>query len=154
MSVGKTLGIFFLVAIVAIQLIPVDMSNPKSDPSLEVKAPAEVKAILERSCYDCHSNKTHWPWYSHIAPIKWFIARDVKVGRQWLNFSEWEKYDDKRKKKLKEMIFTAVGLAMPLGMYVKAHPYAKLTPKDRDLIRSWTGVNPEEIMNNPKRHLY
>ncbi len=154
MSVGKMLGIIFLVGFIAIQLIPVDRSNPKSDPVQEVKAPTEVKEIFERSCYDCHSNKTHWPWYSGIAPIKWFVARDVKVGRQWLNFSEWESYDETKKRKLKEMIFTAVGLAMPLGMYVKVHPDAKLTPKDRDLIRKWTGIDPEEIMNHPKRHLY
>ena len=154
MSVGKTLGIIFLGAIVAIQLIPVDRENPRSDPALEIKAPAEVKAIFERSCYDCHSNKTHWPWYSYVAPIKWFVSRDVKVGRQWLNFSEWEKYDEAKKRKLKEMIFTSIGMAMPLGMYAKAHPDARLTPKERAVIRKWTGINPETIMNRPKRHLY
>jgi mono/diheme cytochrome c family protein len=154
MSTGKTLGIIFLTGLIAIQLIPVDRSDPKSDPALEVKAPTEVKEIFERSCYDCHSNKTRWPWYSSIAPMKWFIARDVKVGRQWLNFSEWESYDEAKKKKLKEMIFTAVGLAMPLGMYVQAHPHAKLSPEDREKIREWTGIKPEDIMNNPKRRLY
>ncbi|WP_457596869.1 heme-binding domain-containing protein [Hydrogenimonas sp.] len=154
MSVGKWLALFFLVFIVGIQLIPVDRTNPKSDPALEVKAPSEVKAILVRSCYDCHSNHTDWPWYSAIAPMKWFIARDVKVGRQWLNFSEWESYDEKKKEKLRAMIFKAVGLAMPLGLYVRAHPEAKLSPEDKEKIRQWTGIDPEEIMNNPKKYLY
>ncbi|BDY12895.1 heme-binding domain-containing protein [Hydrogenimonas cancrithermarum] len=154
MSAGKMLGLIFLIGFSMIQLIPVERSNPKSDPALEIKAPTEVKEIFERSCYDCHSNKTRWPWYSNIAPMKWFIARDVRVGRQWLNFSEWESYDEAKKKKLKEMIFTAIGLAMPLGMYVQAHPQAKLSPEDREKIREWTGIKPEDIMNNPKRRLY
>jgi hypothetical protein len=154
MSVGKMLGLFFLVLIVGMQLIPVEMTNPQSDPKLEIKAPADVQAIFVRSCYDCHSNHTNWPWYSHVAPVKWFVARDVKVGRQWLNFSEWETYDTAKKEKLKAMIFKAVGLAMPLGLYVKAHPESALSAEDKQKIREWTGINPEDIMNNPKKYLY
>jgi len=154
MSVGKMLGLIFVIGLVGIQLIPVDRSNPVTDPALEIKAPADVKAIFQRSCYDCHSNQTKWPWYSHIAPMKWFIARDVNVGRQWLNFSEWERYDEKKKQKLKEMIFMAVGMAMPLGLYVQAHSEAKLSDHDREIIRQWTGVDPEDVMNHPKRRLY
>ncbi|NPA30117.1 MAG: heme-binding domain-containing protein [Epsilonproteobacteria bacterium] len=148
------LGLFFLILIVGMQLIPVEMTNPQSDPKLEIKAPADVQAIFVRSCYDCHSNHTKWPWYSHVAPVKWFVARDVKVGRQWLNFSEWETYDEAKKEKLKAMIFKAVGLAMPLGLYVKAHPEAALSAEDKQKIREWTGINPEDIMNNPKKYLY
>ena len=154
MSVGKTLGLIFLAAFILMQLIPVERNNPKSDPALEIEAPTAVKEIFRRSCYDCHSNETKWPWYSAIAPAKWFIARDVRVGRQWLNFSEWESYDEKKREKLKAMIFKAVGLAMPLGTYVKMHKEAQLSQKDRDTIRQWTGIRPEEIMNNPKRFLY
>jgi len=154
MSVGKFLGIFFVAAFLLVQLIPYERSNPKSDPSLEIEAPPEIMAIFKRSCYDCHSNETRWPWYSAVAPAKWFVVRDVNVGRQWLNFSEWKSYDEKRKAKLKEMIFIAVGLAMPLGTYVKLHPEAALSDEERDAIREWTGVSVEEIMNRPKRHLY
>jgi len=154
MSVGKFLGIFFVAAFLLVQLIPYERSNPKSDPSLEIEAPPEIMAIFKRSCYDCHSNETRWPWYSAVAPAKWFVVRDVNVGRQWLNFSEWKSYDEKRRAKLKEMIFIAVGLAMPLGTYVKLHPEAALSDEERDAIREWTGVSVEEIMNRPKRHLY
>jgi mono/diheme cytochrome c family protein len=154
MSVGKSLALIFLALFAGMQLIPVDRTNPESDPALEIEAPPEVMAVFKRSCYDCHSNETRWPWYSAIAPAKWFIARDVKVGRQWLNFSIWKSYDEKRKEKLKAMIFKAVGLAMPLGTYVKFHPEAKLSDEDRETIRQWTGIDPEEIMNDPKKYLY
>jgi len=154
MSTGKWLALFFLVGIIGIQLIPVDRTNPQSDPALEIEAPANVKAIFVRACYDCHSNQTRWPWYSAVAPMKWFIARDVKVGRQWLNFSEWQRYDEARKEKLRAMIFKAVGLAMPLGTYVRFHPEARLSKEDKATIRQWTGIDPEAIMNNPKKYLY
>ena len=52
-----------------------------------------VKRILERSCYDCHSNRTRWPWYSHVAPVSWLVARDVHEGREEINFSEWPMFD-------------------------------------------------------------
>jgi len=154
MSVGKMLGIFFATGFVLIQLIPVERSNPKTDPNLEIKASVEVVKIFKRSCYDCHSNETRWPWYSNIAPMKWFIARDVKIGRQWLNFSEWESYDEKKKRKLKKMIFTSIELAMPLGPYLQAHPEAKLSAKDRETIRKWTGLTLEDVMSSSKKELY
>jgi Haem-binding domain len=29
--------------------------------------PALVR-ILEKSCQNCHSKRTEWPWYSYVAP--------------------------------------------------------------------------------------
>ena len=29
---------------------------------------AETLRILQRSCQNCHSQNTDWPWYSYIAP--------------------------------------------------------------------------------------
>jgi len=68
-----------VVAFVFIQFIPVDKSNPPV--IVDIPTPPEVKAILKRACYDCHSNETVWPWYSQIAPISWLLARDVHEGR-------------------------------------------------------------------------
>ena len=48
---------------------------------------ARVKAILVRSCADCHSNDTVWPWYSRISPVSHMVASDVIRGRRQLNFS-------------------------------------------------------------------
>lgn len=48
--------------------------------------------LVRRFCYDCHSNETTWPWYSHVAPLSWLVQRDVDEGRQHLNFSELDKH--------------------------------------------------------------
>jgi len=131
--------VFFLVAI---QFIPAKVVNTKTDKNLEIKAPKEVMKVFKTSCYDCHSSETKIPWYASIAPASLFISRHVKLGRQWLNFSIWETYSVKEKDKKLEEIFKSVSHAMPLPSYVKIHKNAKLSQKQKDLIRDWTGKTP------------
>ncbi len=122
----------------AMQLIPsYEKSNPTTDPALEIQEPKEVVEIFKRSCYDCHSNKTRWPWYADVAPMKWVVRRDVKEGRKALNFSLWNSYDEQKKQKLKKEIFRSVELAMPLPQYLWLHPEAKLSHKEKKLIQKW-----------------
>src|SRR6478672_7737844 len=78
-------GLF--VAFLAAQIVPVTRVNPPVEGDLT--APADVKAVLRRACYDCHSNETVWPWYSHVAPVSWLVADDVNKGRRHWNFSTW-----------------------------------------------------------------
>jgi Haem-binding domain len=53
---------------------------------------SEATRVLVRACGNCHSNRTDWPWYSHVAPVSWWIARHVREGREKLDFSKWETY--------------------------------------------------------------
>ncbi len=82
-----------LAVFVAIQLVPVQRTNPPFDPAIalerSVALPSNVRAILDRSCKDCHSNETRWPGYGYVAPASWLLVRDVNEGREHLNFSEW-----------------------------------------------------------------
>ncbi len=131
------LGVLAIILIV-MQFIPAyEMKNYPIDPDKEIKAPKPVKAIFQRSCYDCHSNRTNWPWYSHIAPLKWAIGRDVIEGRKALNFSIWESYPDNKKKELKKQIFRSVVLAMPLPQYLWLHKDAKLSEKEKKIVQNW-----------------
>ena len=74
-----------------VQFVPVDRSNPPAGRRLNVDP--ELQAVFRRSCFDCHSNETRWPWYAHVAPISWLIARDVHKARRRLNFSHWSELD-------------------------------------------------------------
>ncbi len=78
------------VVLIAGQFVPAKRTNPPVQGVLV--APPEIEATLRRACYDCHSNETRWPWYSRVAPLSWFIVRDVEVGRKEINFSEWGSY--------------------------------------------------------------
>ncbi|BAF70860.1 heme-binding domain-containing protein [Nitratiruptor sp. SB155-2] len=121
-----------------LQFIPTyEKKDYPTDPKLEVKAPKKVMAIFKRSCYDCHSNKTNWPWYADVAPMSWVVRRDVVEGRKALNFSIWNSYSDTKKKELKKQIYRSVVLAMPLPQYLWLHPEAKLSKEDKKIIQDW-----------------
>ena len=119
-----------------IQLVPVDRSNPPVE--VEVAANANVRAVLRRACYDCHSHETVWPWYSKVAPVSWLVAHDVHEGRQKLNFSTWNRYTPKQQvKKSKESWEEVAAGEMPLWYYLPVHRDAALSADDRALLRTW-----------------
>lgn len=132
---------YILIAVIAIfaviQLVPVDRTNPPVVSDLE--APFEVKEILKRSCYDCHSNEVDWPWYSYVAPVSWLVAYDVKEGREELNFSEWNKYsaDAEMKEEIVEEI--AEG-EMPLPIYLITHKNATVSEHELAKLKQWAGL--------------
>lgn len=131
------------VIIVAIQFIPVDRSNPPI--TLEIDAPANVLSILKTSCYDCHSNETNWPWYSYVAPVSFLISGDVENGRKRVNFSEWDKYDEKKKeKKMGAMIEEIEAGGMPLPKYLIIHPQAELDPEKIRILKDWVISSKDE----------
>jgi hypothetical protein len=125
------------VVFVAIQLVPVTRSNPP----VEEEAPASdaVRGVLRRACYDCHSNETQWPWYGRLAPVSWLLARDVREGREAVNYSTWNRLDAKqRAKALKESWEEIEEGEMPPWFYLPAHPSARLSEQDRTLLRDWS----------------
>ncbi|RPJ72546.1 MAG: hypothetical protein EHM24_09250 [Acidobacteria bacterium] len=131
------------VLFVAAQLVPLDRSNPPSDPQQHFRVvaspPAAVASVLDRSCRDCHSNDTTWPWYSRVAPMSFLVVDDVKEGRLHLNFSEWGKLDARRSARKLEQICDEVRSGdMPDRKYTLLHPEAKLSPADVQAICGWT----------------
>jgi len=134
----KKILIIIIVLFALIQLIRPDRTNPPVDENIALHAPDKVAVILKRSCYDCHSNETVWPWYSNISPLSWSIAGHVKDGRKALNFSEWAKIDPKIKtKRLKRAVKTTANGMMPLSSYLWIHKDAKLSKEDKEVLKTW-----------------
>jgi len=122
--------------LVAAQFIPVGRKNPAG--GSEISAPAEVAGILERSCYDCHSNRTKWPWYGRVAPVSWLLAHDVSEARERLNFSRWGEYAAKERVDLAEEAVEEVEKgAMPLKIYLLVHRGARVSASELELLRAW-----------------
>jgi hypothetical protein len=135
----RQLGIAAVVALVAIQLVPVDRSNPAVGETVPM-TPA-VEPILHRACFDCHSHETRWPWYAWVAPVSWLVADDVHQARRHLNFSTWDAYTQKkRSKKLDELLEQVHEGDMPLWYYRLVHRSAVLSSDDVDAIEAWTGT--------------
>ncbi len=100
--------------------------------------PPQVAAMLHAACYDCHSSETLWPWYSHIAPMSWLIASDVKEGREHLNLSDWPNDNPMRAaKRLENMSDEISSGEMPLPKYTKIHADARLTQIQRKELSDW-----------------
>ena len=95
--------------------------------------------IIQRACQNCHSQQTVWPWYSHVAPISWLLARDVQQARLHMNLSRWQDYSADDKLRLLSAIGSAVrNRQMPVQRYLLLHPEARLTDAEREQIYRWT----------------
>ncbi|HEU0035934.1 MAG TPA: heme-binding domain-containing protein [Kofleriaceae bacterium] len=104
-------------------------SNPGVVAEPAWDAPA-TRVLAERACFDCHSNQTRWPWYSHVAPMSWLVQNHVDEGRAVLNFSEW----NRAQHEAGEAGESVREGEMPPRSYVLLHPEARLGPTERDLL--------------------
>lgn len=142
MKLAKRLALFLVVVLIAIQFVPAERSNPPVTADLD--APAEVKAVLRKACYDCHSNETVWPWYARIAPAKLLLAHDVEEAREHMNFSTWDAYSEADRTHIRGEVWEEVEEGeMPPWFYTPLHGQAKLTDADREVLRDWAkGAEP------------
>ena len=143
------LGIIF----VAIQFIRSERNiNEQPSPTDIAKAftvPDSVKVILKNACYDCHSNNTVYPWYSHVQPIGWFLTKHITQGKDELNFSEFGSYSTRKQlSKLEEIEDVINDDIMPLPSYKLMHKDAQLTNDEKALIINWIQLSKESLTEN------
>lgn len=100
--------------------------------------PSKVNAILQTSCYDCHSNNTEYPWYSHIQPVRMFMDSHINEGKENLNFSEFGSYSKRKQgNKLDRIIKQIKSDEMPLASYTIIHKNAIFTQENKALLIKW-----------------
>ena len=131
-------------------LINPRLTNPPVEPGHDLLAtnppPAEIAGLLRGACYDCHSFETQWPWYSHVAPVSWWLVEHVKDGRKRLNFSNWPHENSKIAVRWLDRISESVGSGeMPFPNYDRMHPAARLTQAQRDQLVHWAEQESERI---------
>jgi hypothetical protein len=135
--------------LVALQLIPLSRTNPPVESALP--APPEVQAILDRSCMDCHSHATTWPWYAYVAPMSWLVVYDVHHGREHLNLSKWADYTrERQRKKTRAMWEEVEDGEMPYWPYLLMHPDAVLSSADEATLRAWSEARVRELESAPQ----
>lgn len=131
-------GLIILVMLLAgAQAIRPERTNPPASNPLAI-GDSRVESTLRRSCFDCHSNQTRWPWYSSVAPMSWQIASHVKEGREHMNFSDWN--GERAAKRLGEICEEIREGKMPIQGYVLLHGDAKLSGADMDALCEWSGA--------------
>jgi hypothetical protein len=138
---ARSILVVFLAVFIGVQFVRADRTNPPARPgdSLQAKTPPDVHAILDRSCRDCHSSDTRWPWYSHVAPLSWMLASHVQNGREHFNYSEWTLYpSDDQDKFLNAMCNLTKRGRMPLPSYLLLHREARLSAADVAAVCAWS----------------
>lgn len=147
----KSVLLVFAVLLVGVQFIRpaknISTAAQGPDDLTVMRPPApEVKAVLERACFDCHSNTTRYPWYAEIQPIGWWLADHVKEGKAHLNFSTFGTYPAKRQsRKLEELIEEVEAGNMPLASYTWAHADARLTPVEIKALTDWAAAVRDDL---------
>jgi hypothetical protein len=142
--------ISLLVILVGIQFIRPERNLGEADGPNDIThyapVPANVKEILQRSCYDCHSNHTNYPWYVNINPIALFMADHIKDGKEELNFSDLSMMSERRlSHKLSSIADQVENHDMPIGSYTLIHTNAKLNDKEIKIIKDWTVMASQHI---------
>ena len=131
-----------LIALVGIQFVPADVNKQEFIPDADFRyvydVPDNLVNILKNSCYDCHSNNTNYPWYSHIQPIRLMMDHHVEEGKEELNFSEFGNYSERRKRnKLRSITEQIEKGKMPLPSYLWLHSEATINQSQIDSILSF-----------------
>lgn len=153
----KISAIVLILGLVIIQFINrPDMSTTSEITPAHItkvmNVPVNVESILKRSCYDCHSDHTVWPWYSSIAPASWLVGDDVTAGRKKMNFSQWSKIPTaKQEARLNEICEEIKSDEMPLPPYLILHGDAKLSQADKDILCNWVEIELKKLEDaNPE----
>ena len=138
----KRILFFLLALLVIIQFIRpgknLSTTGSANDISTKFAVPENIHVILEKACYDCHSDNTYYPWYSNIQPIGWWLQYHVNEGKRELNFNEFAQYNSKKQDhKLKELIETVKESEMTLDSYTWLHKKAKLSEQEKQILVDW-----------------
>jgi hypothetical protein len=118
-----------------------DLSGLHADPA--------TLRIIVRSCQNCHSEQTDWPWYSRVAPVSWLVERDVARARARFNLSRWGEYGSEQRTTILSAMSAAVRTGeMPPSRYTLLHPDTKLNAEERQQIYQWSKTE-RRILQNP-----
>ncbi|WP_246474801.1 heme-binding domain-containing protein [Pedobacter roseus] len=115
----------------SVQVMPQDISTL-------VPVPDDVQGILKKSCYDCHSNNTEYPWYAYVQPLHWYLNSHIRSGKEELNFNEFAGYTLRRRQnKLRAIENSLKDGTMPLSSYILIHRNAILDPREKSILIKW-----------------
>jgi len=129
-------------------------TNPpvKQEQTIEknLALPPTVSAMLRRSCFDCHSSETRWPWYAQAPVLGHLVERDVAGGREAMNFSEWSIGAGKTPLQAGAILLAACEAVrlhrMPKPRYLLMHSEAAPKPEDVEQFCAWAHTEAAELM--------
>ena len=135
----KILGRLALIGIVIFALLQLIRPGiPERPATAEIQAPPQVRHVLEKDCYSCHSDQRRLAWFDQIVPPYWLVRHDILTARQHLNFST---IGSETPAAQKATLYQAVNMiqlgAMPLPKFLALHPEARVTPEEMATLKAY-----------------
>jgi hypothetical protein len=135
----KVLGKLVLAGLVVFAVLQVVRPGIQERPAAaEIEASPQVKQVLEKDCYSCHSDQRRLSWFDQIVPGYWLVRHDILTAREHLNFST---LGAKPAAAQKATLYEAVNMvqlgAMPLPQFLKLHPDAKVTADELATLKTY-----------------
>lgn len=160
MTLKRKLGLFAAAVVAFVLILPADLPRSRSystridngprgpDP------PTDIIRIFRRSCFDCHSLYTNWPWYAHFAPLAWLLKRDVRAGRNALDLTGWEPESGAMEKqidvgRLEAICAVLTANRMPPRRYILLHKDAALPAPAKERVCQWTKAEIIRVKSTP-----
>jgi cytochrome c len=78
--------------------------------------------------------------------MSWLVERDVRQGRDHMNFSRWPEYSFQQQEKLLADIATALkNREMPVPQYAVIHRDARLSDAEIDIVYQWARLERRRV---------
>lgn len=135
----RMIGRLIVVGLVLFAVLQVFRPDiPAKPATAEIEAPQEVKQVLVKDCYSCHSDQRRLSWFDQIVPGYWLVRHDILTAREHLNFST---LGAKPAAAQKATLYEAVNMvqlgAMPLPQFLMLHPEARVTPQELNILKAY-----------------
>lgn len=127
-----------IATLLVLQFVPLEFARDNPLATATIQAPPEVYRILRRSCFDCHSYETRWPWYAWVAPASWLVTADVAEARVKMNFSDWGTLGaGAQRRRVRKIVEEVEDGEMPMWQYTLLRPGARLSDSEIATLRKW-----------------
>ncbi|MCZ2460168.1 MAG: heme-binding domain-containing protein [Chitinophagales bacterium] len=144
-----------ILAVLLIALVVIQLFHPKRNKSEgdqlnyignSFSVPDDIKSILARSCNDCHSNNSNYPWYANVQPVAWWLNHHIKKGKSEINFDEFTNKSLRfQYHKFEEITEQVKEGKMPIKSYTWTHNDAVLSEADKNKLMAWADASRESM---------
>lgn len=128
---------------------PVVREEKKDDTILSIRERylKDIEPIFRRSCGDCHSDKTNFPWYAGLPFIKGLIQSDIREARKHIDISGGFPFQShgSPKEDLKAIQDSIEAEEMPPLSYRLMHRDAHLSKEDEEKVKIWVKDSLEKL---------
>jgi len=147
----RFVGILLIGVFVLIQFFQPDRNKGTIDSEIDLvtisSIPDSLTNILRNSCYDCHSNRTNYPWYSYISPVSWMLEKHISMGKEALNMSIFGELETGQKiGALADLCDVIESGSMPLTSYLIIHRNARIKESEAEALCNWSELEALRIM--------